>query len=525
MTSPLTRYQMPDRRIAEDQALIVGAGVAGLTAALALSARGIAVTVLEKGAAPGGKMRQIGIGGARIDSGPTVFTMRWVFDELFASAGLKLSDHVRLQPLSVLARHAWDDSAHLDLFADAAQSADAIGDFAGAAEADGYLRFCADTQRIYQMLEQPFLRAGKPSLLNLMTRNGLRGLIDLRAIRPFATMWDALGDYFHDPRLRQLFGRYATYCGSSPYRTTATLMLVANVEQQGVWAIEGGMHQLAAALANCATALGADIRYGQEVREIIVDNGRARGVTLADGERLAADHVIVSADVAALGGGLFGAAAGRAAAPVPRSARSLSAITWSVVARTKGFPLSRHSVFFSRNYRAEFDAIFRDAAVPNEPTVYVCAQDRTDDDARLQPDGREQLLVLINAPAIGDTHHFGAAEVERCTERAFGVLDRCGLVVERSAVATEVTTPTDFNRLFPGTGGALYGRASHGWAASFQRPGARSAIAGLYLAGGSTHPGPGVPMAAMSGQLAASSLIDDLSRNRTGWRSALRRFG
>jgi 1-hydroxycarotenoid 3,4-desaturase len=525
MTTPFTRYQMPGRRIAEDQALIVGAGVAGLTAALALAAQGVAVTVLERGATPGGKIRQIGIGGARIDSGPTVFTMRWVFDELFAAAGLNFANFVRLQPLSVLARHAWDDTAHLDLYADEARSADAIGEFAGAAEADGYRRFCADTRRIYRLLEQPFLRAGKPSLFGLMTRNGLRGLIDLRSIRPFATMWDALGDYFHDPRLRQLFGRYATYCGSSPYRTTATLMLVASVEQQGVWVIEGGMHQLAVALATCATTLGADIRYGQDVRDIAVDGGRVRGVTLADGERIAAERVIVSADVAALGGGLFGAPASRAAAPVPRSARSLSAITWSLVARSRGFPLSRHSVFFSRDYRAEFDAIFRDAAVPAEPTVYVCAQDRIDEQIRLQPDGREELLVLINAPATGDSHDFGAAEVERHSARAFGVLERCGLAVERSALATRVTTPTDFNRLFPGTGGALYGRSSHGWAASFQRPGAHSAISGLYLAGGSTHPGPGVPMAAMSGRLAASRLIDDLQRNSSGWRSALRRFG
>ncbi|WP_184262491.1 1-hydroxycarotenoid 3,4-desaturase CrtD [Rhodopseudomonas rhenobacensis] len=499
-------------RLAKDQVVIVGAGIAGLTAAFALAARGLAVTVLEQGSAPGGKMRQIGIGGSRIDSGPTVFTMRWVFEELFAAAGKDFSDYVRLRPLDVLARHAWDEHAHLDLFADEARSTEAIGDFAGAAEAKRFQQFCADSRRIYKILEQPFLRAEKPSLAGLIAADGFRGLIDLPKIRPFTTMWTALGDYFHDPRLRQMFGRYATYCGSSPYQAPATLMLVAHVEREGVWVLDGGMHSLAVALADCATEFGAEIRYGQTVREILTSGNRACGVVLADGEQIEADNVIVSADVAALGGGLFGKPAGRAAKSIPPNKRSLSAITWSMVAKTAGFPLSRHSVFFSRDYQAEFDDIFGRGAVPREPTVYVCAQDRTDNQATLRDDGADELLVLINAPAIGDRYAFGKAQVEDYAERAFGVLNRCGLQIERNELATQVTTPADFNRLFPATGGALYGRASHGWTASFQRPGARTKIDGLYLAGGSTHPGPGVPMAALSGRSAAASLFADLQR-------------
>jgi 1-hydroxycarotenoid 3,4-desaturase len=515
MTSTLTRYQMRSRRIAEDQAVVIGAGVSGLAAALELAARGIAVTVLERAATPGGKMRQLGIAGSRIDSGPTVFTMRWVFEELFASAGRNLTDHVKLTPLEVLARHAWDDTARLDLFADQARSADAIGDFAGPAEAARFRSYCADSRRIYDILEQSFLRASKPSLPELITRGGLRGLFDLPKIRPFTTMWKALGDYFHDPRLRQLFGRYATYCGSSPYLAPATLMLVSHVEQQGVWVIEGGMHQLAVALADCASALGADIRYEQEVREITVDSGRVSGVMLSNGELIPATNLIASTDVAALGNGSFGVEPSRATTAVKRSERSLSAITWSLVARTAGFPLSRHSIFFSRDYAREFREIFDNGAVPDDPTVYVCAQDRIDDDATLLGHGEEELLVLINAPAVGDHCPFDETQIERYTAAAFGVLERCGLKVWRDPQATRVTTPSDFNLMFPATGGALYGRASHGWASSFRRPGARSKIPGLYLAGGSTHPGPGVPMAAMSGRLAAAGLVDGLVRNRS----------
>ena len=191
--------------------------MAGLVSAFALAARGLDVTVLERGASPGGKMRQIAIGASQIDSGPTVFTMRWVFDELFAAAGENFADHVRLRPLEILARHAWDEHARLDLFADEERSVDAIGDFAGAAEADGYRAFCRDTKRIYDILEKPFLRASQPSMGGLIGADGLRGLMRLPQIKPFSSMWSALGRYFPDPRLRQLFGRYATYCGSSPF--------------------------------------------------------------------------------------------------------------------------------------------------------------------------------------------------------------------------------------------------------------------------------------------------------------------
>jgi 1-hydroxycarotenoid 3,4-desaturase len=510
----------PPPAMPRDRVVIVGAGVAGLVSAFALAARGLDVTVLERAAAPGGKMRQLAIGASRIDSGPTVFTMRWVFDELFAAVGRNFTDHVRLRPLEILARHAWDAHTRLDLFADEERSVEAIGDFAGAAEAMRYRSFCRDSRRIYEILEKPFLRASEPSMGRLIGANGFRGLMQLPQIKPFSSMWSALSQYFHDPRLRQLFSRYATYCGSSPFTAPATLMLVAHVEREGVWSIEGGMHGLATALADGAKSSGATIRYGQEVSEILISCGRANGVRLSSGERIAADAVIVNADVAAVANGLFGIQARRTAAAIPARARSLSAMTWSVAAETSGFPLSRHNVFFSRDYAAEFDDIFSHGRLPHEPTVYVCAQDR--DTGEAIEAGEEKLLILINAPANGDRHTYDAAEVEQCAQRTFGVLERCGLRIHRRPEATQVTTPADFNNLFPATGGALYGRSSHGWTASFQRPGARTRIPGLYLAGGSTHPGPGVPMAALSGRSAAMSLMTDLGSITQSPKTAMR---
>jgi 1-hydroxycarotenoid 3,4-desaturase len=513
-----------------ERVVIVGAGVAGLSSALALAARGLDVTVLERAATPGGKIRQIGFGSSQIDSGPTVFTMRWVFEELFADAGETFSEWLRVKPLHVLARHAWNEDNRLDLFADQARSEDAIGDFAGAAEADRFRKFCADSRRIYEILEKPFLCASQPSLGALLGSNGLRGLVDLPHIKPFTTMWNALGKYFHDPRLRQLFGRYATYCGSSPFDAPATLMLVAHVEREGVWSIEGGMFALARALANCATKLGAKIRYESDVREVLTSSGKTCGVALASGERVAADAVIMNCDVSAVATGLFGESASGGASAIPRKARSLSAMTWSMKAKTGGFPLAHHSVFFSQDYRAEFDDIFRRGTIPTDPTVYICAQDRSDDDAHTNiVRGEERLLVLANAPPNGDRYAYDNFEVERYTARTLGVLQRCGLQIDRRTDTTHVTTPRDFNEMFPATGGALYGRSSHGWMASFQRPGTRTKVSGLYLTGGSVHPGPGVPMASLSGRAAAKSVADDFerasSRRNSGFPRAIVKSG
>ena len=495
--------------------VVIGAGIGGLTAALDLARQGLAVTLLERAATPGGKMRQTHVDDLRIDAGPTVLTMRWVFDELFAQAGSSLASQLSLRPAGVLARHAWAADGHLDLYADLQRSAEAIGDFAGAGEARRYLEFSLRARRIYETLERPFIRSSCASPQALVRAVGPRGLGDLWRISPFASLWRALGDHFKDPRLRQLFGRYATYCGSSPFEAPATLMLVAHVEREGVWFVDGGMHRLAQALAGLAARHGVCIRYGAECREIAVRKSQVTGVRLAGGEWIEADAVIANADPAAIGAGLFGADAARATPKLATRARSLSAVTWALKASVRGFPLHRHNVFFSSDYAAEFRDIFERSKLPAAPTVYVCAQDR--DDAVFDTDikGPERLLCLINAPPTGDHHAFDSPEIASCELRTFMLLERCGLQLDRRPDWTRITTPADFHQLFPGTGGALYGPASHGWTASFNRPGARSRIPGLYLAGGSTHPGPGVPMAALSGRIAAASLIEDLARAST----------
>jgi 1-hydroxycarotenoid 3,4-desaturase len=499
--------------------VVIGAGVGGLTAALALAARGLAVVVVEQASVPGGKMRELDIDGQRLDGGPTVLTMKWVLEEIFADAGTSLAEHLTLRALDRLARHAWSAHERLDLFADVRRSQDAIGDFAGPAEARRYRQFCDWTRQIYQTLDTPFLRSPRPSLMKLIAPNAAGFARELWPLAPFSTAWRALGRYFHDPRLRQLFGRYATYCGSSPFLAPATLMLIAHVEQCGVWIVDGGMHRLAAALGRVAAARGARLRYGAAAAEIVVVDGRAAGVTLTTGERLDADAVIVTADVAAVAAGRFGRTVAGVVSPVRHSQRSLSAITWAMVAGCEGFPLVRHNVFFSQDYAAEFHDLFGRGRLPTAPTVYVCAQDRAEA-AAPGGAGPERLFCLVNAPPSGDSHAITARELDQCEQRTFGHLERCGLHIKRRA--TMVTTPSDFERMFPATGGALYGRASHGWAAAFRRPGSRTRMPGLYLAGGSTHPGAGVPTAALSGRSAAAMLLADFASTERFGRAAMR---
>ncbi len=492
---------------------MIGAGIGGLVAALDLAVRGAQVTLLERAVTPGGKMREVSVGGVAIDAGPTVFTLRPVFEAIFADAGATLADHVGLRPAAILARHAWSARERLDLFADPARSEAAIGAFAGAAAARGFREVCARARQIYRTLERPFLHAPRPTPLGLVRDAGLRGLPDLWRIAPFATLWETLGAHFQDARLRQLFGRYSTYCGASPFHAPATLMLIAHVEQEGVWFVDGGMQRLAEALAALAAARGAVVRYHAEVAGIVRERGRVSGVRLAGGERIAADAVVLNADTAALAAGLFGPDAADAAPPVPPASRSLSAVTWALHAETAGFPLLRHNVFFAADYAAEFDAIVRDRVLPAAPTVYVCAQDRGDSD--LAPrGGAERLLCLVNAPPVGDARGFPAEEIDACAERTFSHLARCGLTIHRDAAAMAVTTPADFARLFPGSGGALYGPAMHGPMAAFRRAGSTSRLPGLYLAGGGTHPGAGVPMAALSGRLAAARVLADCASTR-----------
>lgn len=521
----------------DDHVVVVGAGIAGLATAIRLAAQGVAVTVVESAEHPGGKIRTVLAAGKPVDSGPTVVTLRAVFDELFDIAGTRTEDHLTFRPAEILARHAWSATERLDLFADFERSADAVAAFAGPREAAHFRSFHEQAARVYRTLDRSFMRAPRPSPFGLTLGGGLAGARDLLATQPFSTLFDVLSRQFEDPRLRQLFARYATYCGTSPYLAPATLTLIAHLEQEGVWTIDGGMQRLPEALAAVARDLGIGFRLGAQVSSIDTAGGAASGVRLASGEALAADAVVFCGDVSALGTGLLGPSVARAAPATEPASRSLSALTQSLVAETDGFPLVHHNVFFSSDYAGEFADLVDRRRLPRTPTAYLCAQDRGAQDRGAQDRGaqdrgasiegtaasvgEERLFLIINAPATGDTEDFRSEETERCLDRAYALMARCGLTVRPSPDGCVTTTPADFAHRFPGTGGAIYGPAALGWKASFKRHGTTTAIPGLYLAGGSVHPGPGIPMVALSGKLAAERVMADLTSRRRFHRAAM----
>lgn len=484
--------------------IVIGAGAGGLAAAVELAAAGRAVTVLDAAPTVGGKMHQVRSGEHWIDAGPTVFTMRWVFDELFANAGAQFASRLPFKPVTTLARHWWTSGASMDLHADPQVTAADIAALAGSADAEGYLQLCRDSGHIFELLKMSFMAAPQPNPITLALRIGLSRLGEMLALRPHQTLWRALGDYLRDPRLRQLFARYATYVGSSPLKAPATLLLITHSEQQGVWVLPGGMTSLARAMQNLAEEHGAQFKLNTNVAAINTHNGRVSGVTLANGETLAADDIVFNGDRSALATGCLGPDVVLATRGTPVEQRGLSAVTWCLRADTAGFPLSYHNVFFDEDYPREFSALFEDKAVAERPTVYICAQDRL---LAGHHEGHERLLVLVNAPATGDLSTWTREQMSQITARTEAILADCGLKMSLSSATCRMANPQDFASRFPGSGGSLYGQATHGLFSSFTRPSSRTKIPGLYMAGGSVHPGPGVPMATLSGRLAAQALL------------------
>ncbi len=484
--------------------VVIGAGMGGLCAAIRLGLAGLSVTLVEAQVYPGGKMRTLPSIAGPVDAGPTVLTLRAVFDDLFGAAGERLEDHLTLIPQPVLARHWWLDGSRLDLFADAEASASAIADLAGPQAEAEFARFNLLSRQLYQAFDSPMMQSSQPGLAGIAL-NALCAPAIWPALAPHRSLARHLTATFSDPRLRQLFGRYATYVGGMPDLSPAVLALIWQAEAQGVWAVQGGMHQLARALAGLAERVGVTLRYGVSAVKIMRKSERAAEVILSDNRSLKCDAVVFNGDPAALLAGLLGNGPQQALAQGHAHPRSLSAWVWSFAAKPSGADLIHHNVFFANDPTREFAPI-ANGRMPEEATLYVCAQDRS-----LAPPGvgePERFEIIMNAPPkpILSPH-----EVTECRAKTFPQLAKFGLTFDQAPPDQALMTPHGFAALFPGSQGAIYGRSPHGTLASFQRPRARTALPGLYLAGGGAHPGAGVPMAALSGKHAAEAILKDLT--------------
>lgn len=490
--------------------VVVGAGLGGLAAAARLAALGHAVTLVEQADGVGGKLGWSTRDGHSFDTGPSLVTLPHVYRDLFAATGGRLEDAVDLVRLDPAVGYRFADGTRLTVpgHADAVPAAldDALGADAGAQWAGLMERAAA----MWRISEGPFLRtplAGATTLARLARRPA-----DVAAIAPWRSLRGLGREHLRHPHLRTLLDRYATYSGSDPRRAPAVLATVPYAEQAfGSWYVTGGLHRLGLAVLDRAVAHGTVLRTGCAVRRVLVAGGRVAGVELADGERLAADVVVSGVDAAALHADLLASdpRTRRVRRDLARATPSLSGFVLLLALRGRTRGLAHHTVLFPGDYDAEFDAVFgtgRHAGRPcpvADPTVYVSAPD----DPALVPDGdSESWFVLVNAPRHDPAHGVdwdAPGLAEGYADRVLDVMARRGLDVRDRLRWRVVRTPADLERGTGSVGGSIYGTSSNGSRAAFLRPGNASRVPGLFLVGGSAHPGGGLPLVGLSAEIVA----------------------
>ena len=504
--------------------LIIGGGVGGLAAAIRLATAGCRVTLLEKNGRVGGKLNRWEVPHPhrpnerpfRFDTGPSLVTLPFVFEQLFAAAGERLADHLELVRLDPIARFVWPDGATFELRDDAAATAAEVSRFAPD-DAQGWRDFYAVGRDIWDRTADLFLYHSPEQLLagdgKFDPRRGLAMMTVPFRIGMFSRFSRRVDQHVRNPRLRELLYQYATYSGASPFRAPATLAVIPHAEQHfGGWYPRGGMYRIAESLESLARKLGVAIHTDCPVKQVIVENATAVGVLLDDGTDRRADAVIANSDVVHT--------YRRMIAPADRKHypdRKLDKLEpggsgMVLLLGVDGtYPqLAHHTKFMPADYTSDLTAMFETHTTPADPCIYVAATTRTD--PTQAPDGCENLFVLASAPALDGKSDWATAgpryrdQLVDTLERRWGLTD-----LSKRIVVEKRYTPADLAGTYNANAGSIYGIGSNSRRAAFLRPPNRDRdVKGLYFAGGATHPGGGLPLVALSGKIVSELVLGDL---------------
>ncbi len=479
--------------------VIVGSGVGGLAASIRLRALGHHVTIFERNDVVGGKLATYVRDGYAFDIGPSLVTLPYLFDEVFRAAGTTLDEQLELVRLDPQFGYRWSDGSSLIVPDGADDTAAAFDEFAPGSGGQ-WRAFDARGGRIWDVAERTFFAGPMANPWALAQR--MRSPFDLAAIDPMRTLHRSAESFFDDSRLVQWADRYATYSGSSPYAAPATLACIPHIEARfGCWYPIGGLDALRAAFERVARETGVEIHTGVDVARIVAAPGGAvSGVEFADGSVEDADIVIANTDAEHLYADLLPDA--DALKRVRRAKRSTSGFVLCVGARGLTPQLQHHNIWFSESYRAEYDQL--DAgALADDPTIYACVSSVTDPSQA--PDGCENWFLLVNTPPNidVDADAYGDLVLGRLADRGVDL----GLRLE----FRHTMTPLDIERRYRSPGGAIYGTSSNGKRAAFVRPANRGARPGLYLVGGSSHPGGGLPLVTTSAKIVTAMITEDLA--------------
>ncbi|MBI4026427.1 MAG: phytoene desaturase [Verrucomicrobia bacterium] len=498
-------------------AIIIGSGLGGMATAIRLARDQWKVKVLEKNSRVGGKLDCHSKEGFLWDVGPTLVTMPFVLRDLFEYAGHDIEDYLELLSVDPVCRYFYPDGKVINAWANfhhfQIEVARREKDHGEALE--GFMRYA---RSIYDLSVEAHLFRPPQTALGYLAPRFLKQAHHLPRLFGRKSMAEVVERHFKDPHIRQLFLRYATTRGSSPYRIPAAFNIIPYVEMQGGgWYIRGGMYLLAEAMEKCARDLGVEFLVGAEVSEITLtqkgrfQTPRANGVVIRGGVRLDADVVICNADAMHAWTRLLSTrrqqAVTRRLDAKPFSS-SPFVILWGVKRRYE--QLAHHNVFFSSDYLAEFDDLFNRKRPAAEPTVYVCISTRTD--PTQAPPGQDNFSVLVHTPAIEPDHHWEQMRLSY-RDTILARLEKMGLDGLRHDILCEkVISPADFALRTNAYRGAIYGHATHAVSDIWSRQPNRCAeVSSLYFVGGMTHPGGGIPMVLLSAQRAAAAVNRDAS--------------